>query len=251
MDDGKPSYTAEYAPFYEALTGAATRDDVPFYVERASGADGPVLELACGTGRVHLDLLAAGVDADGFDRSAATLRELRRSARERGLDPAVWQADMTAFAVDRAYDLAICPFNAFQHLRSTEEQLSTLRNVHDALAPGGRFVFDVFVPSFDLIRETYGEWQEGIVEYRGDTYETRNRTRIVDEVHQEFAVEMEANEPGGGQAFAIEHRLTMLPRHEVELLARLSPFGDWRVTGDFSGEPLEDGHATQAWTLSK
>lgn len=251
MDDAKPDYTAEYAPFYEALTGAATRDDIPFYVERAGEADGPVLELACGTGRVHLDLLASGVDADGFDRSAATLRELRRSAAERDLDPRVWQADMTAFAVDRAYDLAVCPFNAFQHLRSTEEQLAALRNVHDALAPGGAFVFDVFVPDFELIRDTYGEWQEGIVEYRGDTYETRSRTRIVDEVHQEFAVEMEATDIDGEQAFAIEHRLTMLPRHEVELLARLSPFGDWEVTGDFSGEPLSDGHSTQVWTLRK
>jgi hypothetical protein len=41
----------------------------------------------------------------------------------------------------------------------------------------------------------------------------------------------------------------MLPRHEVELLARLSPFEEWNVTGDFSGEPLEDGHSTQTWTL--
>jgi hypothetical protein len=70
-------------------------------------------------------------------------------------------------------------------------------------------------------------------------------------VTQEFAVEMEATDADGETAFAIEHRLTMLPKHEVELLARLSPFEDWKVTGDFSGESLANGHSTQAWELRK
>jgi len=251
MGETDRSYTGTHAAFYEALTGANARGDVPFYVETARETEGPVLELACGTGRVYLDLLAAGVDADGFDRSADTLRELRRSAAERGLDPSVWQADMTTFAVDRAYDLVICPFNTLQHLLTTEEQLAALRRVHDALAPGGRFVFDVFVPDFELICETYGEWQEGVVEYRGETYRTRSRTRIIDEVDQEFTFEVEASAPGGEQVFAVEHHLTMLPRHEVELLARLSPFEDWQVGGEFSDEPIEDGDSSQAWTLWK
>jgi SAM-dependent methyltransferase len=251
MDDTDPGYTGEYAGFYELLTGAASRDDIPFYLNQADAADGPTLELACGTGRIHLELLAAGIDADGFDRSVDTLRELRKTAMERGLDPSVWQADMATFAVDRTYDLAICPFNTFQHLLTTDKQLATLRRVHEALSPGGRFVFDVFVPDFELICETYGEWQEGIVEYRGDTYKTRSRTRIVDEVHQEFTFEVAADEPGGETVFRVTHHLTMLPKHEVELLVRLSPFEKWTVTGDFSEEPLADGHATQAWTLRK
>jgi len=251
MDDTDSSYTGAHAAFYESLTGAASRDDVPFYVERAREAAGPVLELACGTGRVSLELLAAGVDADGFDRSADTLRELRASAAERGLDPSVWRADMTTFAVDRAYDLVICPFNTLQHLLTTEEQLAALRRVHDALAPGGAFVFDVFVPDFELICETYGEWQDGVIEYRGDTYRTRSRTRIVDEVNQEFTFEVGATDADGEAVFAVEHHLTMLPRHEVDLLVRLSPFDEWSVTGDFSDEPIEDGDSSQVWTLWK
>ena len=72
---------------------------------------------------------------------------------------------------------------------------------------------------------------------------------IVDGVTQTFAVEMEATDADGETAFSIEHRLTILPKHEVELLARLSPFDDWAVTGDVSGEPLADGHSAQAWTV--
>ena len=51
--------------------------------------------------------------------------------------------------------------------------------------------------------------------------------------------------------FAEDSRATMLPRDEVELLARASPFEEWHVTGRFSDEPLADGHTKQVWTLEK
>ncbi|MFB6296573.1 MAG: class I SAM-dependent methyltransferase [Halobacteriales archaeon] len=251
MSDPEESYTGEHARLYDALTATGDREDVSFYLERAREAEGPVLELACGTGRIYLDLLEAGVDVDGFDHSADALGVLRERAADRGVEPAVWQGDMAEFSVDRAYDLAICPFNALQHLRTVDDQLSALRSVHDALGPGGRFVFDVFVPGFDVICESYGEWEARTVAYRGEPHEVRSRSRIVDEVEQQFAVEVEGYGPGGEQVFAVEHRLKMLPKREVELLARLSPFEDWTVTGDFGEEPIEDGDSVQVWTLRK
>lgn len=251
MDDPDRGYTGEHVAFYDALTATGDREDVPFYVERASGADGPVLELACGTGRIYLELLAAGVDADGFDRSADALGVLRERADERGLEPSVWRADMAGFAADRAYDLVICPFNALQHLLAVEDQLAALRRAHAALAPGGRFVFDVFVPSFRTICESYGTWEAETVEHRGETYTVRSRSRITDEVAQAFAVEIEAEDAGSERVFAVEHDLKLLPKREVELLARLSPFDGWTATGDFTDEPVADGHDTQVWTLEK
>jgi SAM-dependent methyltransferase len=251
MSDPDRSYTAEHARLYDALTATGDREDAPFYLDRARETEGWVLELACGTGRIYLDLLEAGIDADGFDRSADALAVLRERAAERGIEPSVWQADMADFAVDRAYDLAICPFNALQHLRTVEDQLAALRSVHDALAPGGTFAFDVFVPGFDVICETYGEWETKTVEHRGERYQVRNRPRIVDEVEQQLAVEVEGFGPGGEEVFAVEHQLKMLPKREMELLARLSPFEDWTVTGDFSGEPIEDGDSVQVWRMEK
>ena len=149
-------------------------------------------------------------DADGIDLSAASLSVLRENAAEEGLEPTVWQGDMTQFTVDRAYALAICPFNALQELRSVDDRLAALDATYDALAPGGSFVFDLFVPDFEFICGTYGEL-----------------------------------------LFAEDSRATMLPRDEVELLARASPFEAWHVTGGFSDEPLADGHTKQVWTLEK
>ncbi|WP_290810807.1 bifunctional 2-polyprenyl-6-hydroxyphenol methylase/3-demethylubiquinol 3-O-methyltransferase UbiG [Halovivax sp.] len=251
MDGEDHRYRDERARFYDAHLSDADRPDVDYYVELAREAEGPTLEAACGTGRIYLELLEAGVDADGFDLSADALDVLRENADQRGLAPSVWRADLTSFETDRRYDLVTCPFNAIQHLATVDDQLAALGAVHDALAPGGRFVFDVFVPGFDVIRETYGEWQIGSVEYRGATHEVRTRTRIVDEVEQRFAVETELYDPDGSLVFAEEDRLSMLPTRQIELLARCSPFESWTATGDFGDEELADGHSIQVWSLRK
>jgi SAM-dependent methyltransferase len=249
MDETNRGYRPELAEVYNEWVGALGRGDVDFYAGLAGVADGPVLELACGTGRVYLELLRAGVDADGFDLSAGSLDRLRETADDEGLEPTVWRDDMADFAVEREYALAVCPFNTFLHLRGSENQLACLRQVYDALAPGGEFVFEVFVPDFDVICETYGEWETNEVEFRGEPHELRTRTRITDEVEQEFTVENKLLGPEGEVVFLDEHRLAMLSKREVELLARLSPFEDWHVAGDYDGSAISDGDSKQIWTL--
>ncbi len=256
------------AELYDRRMREMDRGDSELYAALARDAEGPALELACGTGRIYLDALSEGCDVDGFDRSAEMLSFLRERAAERGLEPSVWQADMTDFAVDREYEFAYCPFNAVQHLLTIDEQLDALRNVYDALAPGGRFVFDVFVPSFELIAETYGERREESVELRGEPCEFRTRTRIADEVEQQFTVENELYDSAGRRVLAESHRLKLLPKREVELLARCSPFEEWSVAGGFDAlgagtvrsrstdadardAAIEDGDTVQLWTLRK
>ncbi|SDR29458.1 class I SAM-dependent methyltransferase [Natronobacterium texcoconense] len=251
MDNSDDRYRDERARFYDASLEDAGRPDVEFYVDLAREADEPVLETTCGTGRIYLELLEGGVDADGFDLSAAALEVLRENAAERGLEPSVWRADLTSFEPDRRYGLVTCPFNAIQNLTTVGDQLAALQSVHEALAPGGRFVFDVFVPGFDVICETYGEWESREIEYCGETHEVRSRARIADEVEQQFTVETELYDPDGSLVFAEEDLLSMLPKRQVELLARHSPFESHSVTGDFTDEPLSDGHSIQVWSLQK
>lgn len=95
----------DHARVYDRRMAGMDRDDTEFYRERALAADGPVLEVACGTGRIYLELLAAGVDADGVDVAGPALSVLREKAAERGLEPSVWQGDMRTLSVDREYDL--------------------------------------------------------------------------------------------------------------------------------------------------
>ena len=125
------------AEFQDTLFQAVDCDDRAYYRERAESVDGPVLELGCGTGRIYLDLLEAGVDVDGIELSEASLSVLRENAAERGLTPSVWRGDTSEFATDREYDLIYCPFNAIQELTSIEGQQGLLACASDALVPGG------------------------------------------------------------------------------------------------------------------
>lgn len=236
---------------YDLRHADAARGDVPFYVDRARATDGPVLELACGTGRIHLPLLRAGVDADGIDVDETSLDRLREKAASEGLDPSVRVSDMTALDTDREYDLVICPFNALQHATTLADLRATLAGVHDALAPGGRFVFDVFVPRFDVIRETYDEWQETDVEYDGREYTVRSRSTVVDHAEQLFAVETEAVAPGGETVVNDRIELAMLPKRLLEVVVAESPFASASLAGGFDGEDIAETQNAQVWTLEK
>jgi len=236
---------------YDLRHRDAERGDVEFYVERALEVDGPVVELACGTGRIHLPLLRAGVDADGVDLSAERLDRLRAKARAEGLDPSVREADMTALDPDRRYDLAICPYNSLQFTRTLPALRATLSAVHDALAPGGRFVFDVFVPDFDLICETYGEWEETTVDRAGRTYAVRSRATVTDPVEQLFRVEREVATPEGDVVLEDAFELAMLPKRLVRAVVDDSPFASASVAGGFGGDPIAEGDGTQVWTLER
>jgi len=239
------------AAFLDTVYRAADRDDVNYFLERARSADGPVLELGCGTGRIYLELLEAGVDADGLDLSPVSLTVLRKTAAERGLEPSVWQGDMTSFGVDREYALVTCPFNAIQELTTVDQQLCLFEAAHEALAPSGTFVFDTFVPDIEFIADAWGEWQERTVEFRGDPVAYHTRNRLVDEVSQTYVCEKKAITQDGEQLFEFEGEATLLPSREIELLLRLSPFESWEATGDYTDEPLVDGHTAQVWSARK
>lgn len=237
--------------FMDTVYRDADRKDVKYYLDRATSVQGPVLELGCGTGRIYLELLEAGVNVDGIDLSTNSLVLLRERAVERGLEPNVWQADMTDFWTEKEYALVICPFNAIQELTTIEKQQALFESVSDVLVPGGTFVFDTFVPKFDYIAEKWGDWQQRTIEFHGEPVQYRTRSYLVDEVTQEYVSEKQAVTEDGEQLFFFEGEATLLPYRALELLARQSSFESWNVTGDYTGEELTDGHSAQIWSLEK
>ena len=64
MADPEDRHTRVRAAILDAQFKEAEREDVEYYRRRAIDVDGPVLEVGCGTGRVYLELLEAGVEVD-------------------------------------------------------------------------------------------------------------------------------------------------------------------------------------------
>jgi SAM-dependent methyltransferase len=140
----------EYIDFseYYDLDHAIT-EDIPFYLELAHQCGSPVLELACGTGRVLVPLARAGFAIYGVDISDNMLAVCRQAVSRFGLDGRVSlsRASMVDFRLPRQdFKLAFVALRSFMHLLTPADQLGCLRQVYAHLEPGGYFVIGLIAP---------------------------------------------------------------------------------------------------------
>lgn len=143
------------AEFYDFIPGYRDRPDREFYVEAALEAGGPVLEVACGTGRLLIPIARRQVPITGIDLSLPMLEvcreRLEREPPEVRACARIIEADMRDFDLGAAFDLVMLPFRPFQHLTSVEEQCACLSAIHRHLNAGGRVILDLFNPSIPAI----------------------------------------------------------------------------------------------------
>jgi SAM-dependent methyltransferase len=134
-----------FAPIYEDWATVMT-EDVPFYVELAREADGPVVELAVGTGRVAREIARqTGRRVIGTDSSGAMLAQARSAAERDGADLDLRQQDMREFSLEEPAALVCCPFRSLLHLSTWQDRRRVFERVAAALRPGGRFAWNAFV----------------------------------------------------------------------------------------------------------
>lgn len=140
---------------YDHVGPYRERNDVPFYVEMAQQAQGPVLELGCGTGRLLIPCARAGVTIIGLDLSARMLTACREKLAHESAEvqarAALVEGDMRHFDLPGPYALITVPFRAFQHLLTTADQLACLRAIREHLAGDGFLVLDLFNPSLPAL----------------------------------------------------------------------------------------------------
>jgi SAM-dependent methyltransferase len=220
--------------------------DVPFWLEVAKQAGGPVLEAGCGTGRILLRLIEAGVDADGFDASAPMIERLHAKARAGAWPVSAVTADMREFSFPRRYARVICAFNGFAHCETTEDQVRALGCFHRHLEPGGAVVIHMSYPGPKYWAEPDGVpvfETETKMPATGNTLQLWD-TRFKDPVAQSQRSEGEIREIGrDGRVVATHLFLTSqrwVYRFEFELLFRAAGFSRWKVFGGFEGKPLTD-----------
>jgi SAM-dependent methyltransferase len=147
------------ARLYDAWSASVT-EDVEFYVEEARASGGPVVELACGTGRIAVPVAKAGVRVIGVDASAGMLEVAREFAAAEGIELDLRLGDLREPPVAERVPLVLIPFRSLLHMTTEPERLRALRAARELLVPGGRLVFDVFAPSAEDVEDTHGRWLE-------------------------------------------------------------------------------------------
>ena len=124
------------------------------YFRRFVEAGQPALDVACGTGRLLLPYLRAGLDVDGCDISPDMLALCREAAAREGLSPNLYAQAMHELDLPRRYrTVFVC--GGFGLGSTREQDLEALRRLHGHLEPGGVLVLDNEVPYADAARWPY------------------------------------------------------------------------------------------------
>jgi len=161
MLDPAESYQVAAKYYDHAYAAKPDLVDLPFYLNLAREIGGPVLELACGTGRVLLPTARAGIEIHGLDNSTAMLQILRanleREPSEVRNRVSIFAGDIRSFRAPKKYRLVTIPFRPMQHMHTLDDQLNALRTAAAHLDHNGILAFDVFYPKYDLLATGMGE----------------------------------------------------------------------------------------------
>ncbi len=154
------SWDEGFAKHYDEWSARMT-DDIAFYVSLAHNADGPLVELAVGSGRVAIPVVqATGRRVIGIDSSPAMLEQAGVKAKEAGVELELLEGDMRDFAVDESAALIYCPFRALLHLPTWADRRRTFDRVAASLEPGGRFAWNAFAFDHHIAVSLDGKHQD-------------------------------------------------------------------------------------------
>jgi len=171
------SYDA-IAPLYD-LWAADMTEDVDFYAALAEDAEGPIVELAVGTGRVAIPVAKhTGKHVLGIDSSPAMLALAGERAANAGIDLELRECDMRELTLEEPAALVYCPFRSLLHLPTWEDRRRVFERVAANLRPGGRFAWNAFVFDFAIAGRLHGRWHEEPVRHHIDHIPTDNRIDI-------------------------------------------------------------------------
>ena len=131
-------YSGFMAEFWDLLRGDTSDwPDRRFYLQLLERTGNPVLDVACGTGRLLLDFLDHGYDVDGIDVSPEMLEICEDKAEARGISIDVYEQAMEDLDLPREFGTIIVASSAFQLIVDRRAAAEAMRRFHEHLRPGG------------------------------------------------------------------------------------------------------------------
>lgn len=247
----------ERADEYDLEYQSQTEQDVPFWKELVMRyLPQRALELACGSGRIGLELLRGPGDfqLEGLDISEEMLAVYRRKLMR---EPAMSQQRVTLHAGDMydyelphkgAFDLVFLPFNSISHLYEIEQQLGAFKNTYDHLAPGGRFVVDVSLPDIDYLSNALNRPSHVYLEdeidvpgefamllYSSRKYDAIEQLQHITWTHEKFF------ETGENERYLTRLDMHIFFPRELQLLFLASGFHIEAIYGSYDWKPFGQG----------
>ncbi len=240
--------------------------ELEFYASQIQRSGEPVLDVACGTGRLLVPLLERGVDIDGVDVSQDMLDRCKRRAEGLGLEPRLHNQAMHAINLPREYrTIYMC--GAFGLAGNGELDMESLRRCFQHLQPGGALVFNLDAEyarledwafwTAEKRRELPEPWPgEGARKSLPDGSELVVRFRRLDlnPLDQTYTRQVRLEKWQGGNRIASEEYTLsgcMYFKNEVLLMLERAGFRAVQVQGEYSGAPATPDHKELVFIAEK
>ena len=233
-----------------------TGPEIAYYQRQIEKYGQPGLDAGCGTGRLLIPFLRAGLDVDGCDVSGDMLMYCQQAGARERLSPKLYRQALHNLKLPRQYQ-TIVACGVIGVGTSREQDFKALQRLHDHLLPGGMLILDG-VPAYadaDLWplwrKDARGHLPEpwpqeiGKTPEAGREYELHYRLVSVDSLEQRTVGEMRMLLFKDGQ-LAADDTYTLQSsyyfRHEMQLLLEKAGFTVEAVKGDWTADDATSDH---------
>ncbi|MHA1932097.1 MAG: class I SAM-dependent DNA methyltransferase [Promethearchaeota archaeon] len=151
-EDNEEDYYINGQHYDSIVKSRNAYEAVPFYIKQARKYGGPILELACGTGRISIPIAKNGISIVGLDFSVKMLEQAKRNSKENDVEIEWIQADMTNFSLSRKFSVIMMPAAAMNWVLENKSIEKCLTCIKDHLNQDGRFIFSLFNPNLEILQ---------------------------------------------------------------------------------------------------
>ena len=204
-----------------------------------------VLELACGTGSLLLELSRQRIYGTGLDRSMPMLKAAKKKFGDNPDNLALIQGDITAVPAGRCFDAILCLYDSMNYLDSVQTLVTAVENIMSRVLPGGIFIFDICtehnsVKHFNgnIYSENIGGWHYK----RQCFYDERNRMQI-----NNFTL----TDKKTGTVLKERHKQYIFPVDEVFAELSLLPMKNISMFKDYTTSPPDKSTERVHFVLRK
>ncbi|GAB4580109.1 MAG: hypothetical protein Fur0022_28480 [Anaerolineales bacterium] len=239
------SWTGIAAQIWDPGGGDEPQSDYAYLKRIIERNHGPALDVGCGTGRLLLRYLVAGLDVDGLDPSADMLALCQQKAAAQGLPVNLYQQSMHEMALPRHYKTIFIPCGTFCLLINRDDAMQALRCMYEALEPGGELVFNLFWEIGKggwFWNEPDGKWHRMFYNDlpNGDQVFQYIMTDKVDHAEQQFFGRRKYRLVSNGQVIREEifpSHERVYGKYEIQMMLELTGFRDVKVYDGWQDEP--------------
>jgi ubiquinone/menaquinone biosynthesis C-methylase UbiE len=151
-------YSGLSATLYDSFFFEIDKEELSFYEHYIKQSQEPVLEIACGTGRILIPLLKRGYDIEGFDSSSHMLQLCKDKAKKNNVQPILYQQEMQSLQLPKTYGCMFSPLGSYQQIADRKDAQQALQKFYEYLMLDGMLIIYLYLPWYNT--PTFGQWYQ-------------------------------------------------------------------------------------------